>query len=333
MAEQGFRWGVLGTGNIARQFCGDLRSLPGHELTAVASRDAGRAAAFCRDFGGEAVGGYDALLGRDDLDGVYVSLPNAMHEEWAVKLLDAGHAVLCEKPLATDADAAGRMFAAADRAGRPLVEAFMYRCHPQTKAVVEAVRGGAIGELRSIRAGFCYRTTKTDGNVRFDPALAGGALMDVGCYCLDAAALLADSPVTTIHAVRRTHDRGVDVAASGVVGFENGVQATFACAMDTPADNALVACGTGGYLTVAVPWKPRGDAGYTVHRGTPPRQDLEPGQKAVAPPPQFTATPADLPLYALEADAFARHVRGEKEAFMPHEDSSNLARMLDQARR
>ena len=331
MADR-FRWAVFGTGNIARQFCGDLAALPGHAVAAVGSRSHDAASAFASEFGGTPHGSYDALLDAGDFDAVYLSLPNSMHAEWAIKSLRAGHATLCEKPLATSRAEAERMFAAADEAGRPLVEAFMYRCHPQTRAVIEAVRRGDVGEVRLIRAGFCYRTAKTDGNVRFDPALAGGSLMDVGCYCLDAAALLAGGEPKRVVVETRRHDRGVDVAAAGTVAFDNGVFAGFACGMDTQADNALHVCGSEGYITVAVPWKPRGDAGYTLSRGTPPRQDLKAGQKAVAPPPAFVAAPADLPLYALEAAAFAGHVRGEAEAFMPRGDSLRLAGMLEAAK-
>ena len=327
-----FRWGIFGTGNIAKQFARDLAALPGHELASVASRGAERAADFCKDFGGDAADDYSALLDDVGLDGLYVSLPNTLHAEWAVRALKCGHNVLCEKPLSTSPAEAEKMFAAADRAKKTLIEAFMYRCHPQTKAVVAAVRDGRIGRLTSLRASFCYRTNTISGNIRFDPELAGGALMDVGCYCLDAAMLLADSPITSATAVHRQHDRGVDVMTSGLIGFENGVQASFTCGMDTAADNTLHVSGTDGYLSVAVPWKPRADAGYTLSRGTPPKQDMAKGERPVTPPAEFVETPASLPLYALEARAFAASVRGEAEAFMPAQDSLRLAKLLEHLR-
>ena len=327
-----FRWGILGTGNIAKQFARDVESLPGHDVASVASRSAERAADFCKEFGGDAADSYSALLDDVGLDGLYISLPNTLHAEWTMRALRCGHNVLCEKPLSTNLAEAEKMFAAAAKARKLLVEAFMYRCHPQTKAVVAAVRDGRIGRLTSVRASFCYRTNTISGNIRFDPELAGGALMDVGCYCLDAAMLLADSPITSATAIHRKHDRGVDVMTSGLLGFENGVQASFTCGMDTAADNALRVCGTDGFLTVAVPWKPVANAGYTLSRGTPPKQDLAKGETPVTPPPEFVETPASLPLYALEARAFAACVRGEAESFMPAADSLRLAKLLDHLR-
>jgi predicted dehydrogenase len=336
--DREFRWGVVGTGNIAGQFCRDLKALPGHVLSAVASRDADRAMAFCQLHGGTAVGSYEELLDDPGLDGIYVSLPNTLHAEWATKCLRAGFATLCEKPLATSRAEAEAMFAAAAKADRPLVEAFMYRCHPQTHAVLDAVRRGDLGTVTGVRASFCYRTTKLDGNVRFDPTLAGGALMDVGCYCLDMACQIADATlgrhaeVADASAVSRMHARGVDAMTTGHVAFVDGPHATFQCALDTQADNTLTVVGTGGFLTVAVPWKPRADAGYTLSRGARPKQELKPGESAEPPPPQFVATPADLPLYALEAEAFARHVRGGA-SFMRRQDSLRLASLVERVRR
>lgn len=329
MSDRKFRWGVLGTANIARQFCADLKALPDHELASVASRSAQRASDFCREFGGTPTDAYADLLDDPGLDGIYISLPNTLHAEWAIKCLKTGHAVLCEKPLAVSAAEAETMFAAAERAKAPLVEAFMYRCHPQTQAVLKAVRDGVIGQVRSIRASFSYRTNRIAGNVRFDPKLAGGALMDVGCYCLDFATQIAGAEATHVQAVSRRHERGIDVMTSGLIEYANGIQTIFTCGMDATADNSLIISGTDGYLTVAVPWKPTVSAGYTISRGTPPKQDLRPGAKAVTPSPEFVATPTPSPLYALEAEAFAATVRGKAEPFMPKEDSLRLARLLD----
>ncbi len=327
-----FRWGVLGTGNIARQFCRDLKQLKGHELQSVASRSADRAASFCRDMGGTAVAGYSELLDDPGIDAVYISLPNTLHAEWAIKMLRGGLHVLCEKPLAISTEEATTMFDAAAKAKRVLVEAFMYRCHPQTLAIRQALADGVIGDVTSIRASFCYRTTKIDGNVRFDPTLAGGAMMDVGCYCLDAIMLLGGGDVTELSVARRMHERGVDAMTSGVVKLDNGVQATFTCGVDTQHDNTLLVAGTGGYLTAAVPWKPGDAAGYTVHRAARPKQELKPGESADPPPPESVETKATLPLYALEANAFAKAVRGEADPFMSRDDSLRLARAMERAR-
>src|SRR5690606_34004733 len=127
---------------------------------------------------------YDALLADPEVDAVYVSLPNSLHHAWTIRALEAGKHVLCEKPFAATAAEAEAMFASADRAGRLVVEAFMYRSHPLTKAVVRRVREGAVGRLKLIRASFCFRVRQPGGNIRFSRSLAGGALMDIGCYCV-----------------------------------------------------------------------------------------------------------------------------------------------------
>src|SRR4029079_14380607 len=136
-------------------------------------------------------GTYDALLADPTVDAVYISMPNSLHHEWTIKSLRAGKHVLCEKPFALTASEAKEMFDAAKKAGKVLVEAFMYRSHPLTLAVIDSLRGGEIGELRLIRTSFCYKTSRVEGNVRFDKKLGGGGLMDVGCYCLSLSRLLA----------------------------------------------------------------------------------------------------------------------------------------------
>jgi predicted dehydrogenase len=333
MAADSFRWGILGTGNIARQFARDLAALPGHEIAAVASRGRDTAEAFCQAHGGAALAGYGALLGREDVDAVYLSLPNHLHAEWAIRCLEAGRHVLCEKPLAMSLPEARAMFSAARAAGRTLIEAFMYRTHPQTAAILAAVRGGEIGRLTHIRTSFCFHLRKTAGNIRMDPAMGGGALMDVGCYCISFSMLLAESPVRDMRAISRLHEGGVDMMTSGLLAFENGVQATFTCGMDAQTDNTAVISGTEGYITVAWPWKPTNQtAGFTIARGIPPKQDLKPGEEAIAPPPRFVEARADVPLFALEARAFAAACRGEVAPFMPEAESLALAEAMDRAR-
>jgi len=179
------KWGILGTGNIARQFCQSVRHCRRGILAAVGSRTAAHARQFARIFGIAAdYGSYRQLIADPSVDAVYVALPNSLHCHWTIAALRAGKHVLCEKPLALDARQATGMFAAAKRARRLLCEAFMYRSHPITRAVLKAVRSGAIGELRLIRTSFCFRTRRVRGNVRFVRDLGGGAIqrrgVDVG---------------------------------------------------------------------------------------------------------------------------------------------------------
>src|SRR5438128_515174 len=205
------RWAILGTGNIARQFAAGLAASESSVLTAVGSRSRESADAFAKNARADAaVGLYNDVLRRDDVDAVYVSLPNNLHHEWTIRALRAGKHVLCEKPFALTASQSKEMFDAARKAGKVLVEAFMYRSHPLTHEVIDSLRGGEIGELKMIRTSFCYRTQRIEGNVRFDKKLGGGGLMDVGCYCINLSRLLAGEEPVEIHASAHLHERGVD---------------------------------------------------------------------------------------------------------------------------
>ncbi|MEM8875029.1 MAG: Gfo/Idh/MocA family oxidoreductase [Planctomycetota bacterium] len=325
------RFGILGTGNIAKQFAADVRKSERCRITAVGSRTQASADGFAEQFGPmNRHGNYDALLADDEVDTIYVSTPNTLHREWTEKALAAGKHVLCEKPLATSRADAEAMFAAAEAADRVLVEAFMYRAHPQTLQLQRALREGAIGNVKLVRASFCYRTRKIDGNVRFDSNLAGGALMDVGCYCINAAMMVAGTEPESWHAISRMHERGVDEQTTGVLKFSNGVVAEFSCALTTQANNTLHICGDEGWIEVPVPWKPPiGEAGFTIHRGTPPKQD---GPVTRQTGPEWVDVPDDRPLYAIEADAFAATVLDGTEAFMPQGASLVLAGILEDMR-
>ncbi|MEM1353737.1 MAG: Gfo/Idh/MocA family oxidoreductase [Planctomycetota bacterium] len=328
------RFGILSTGNIARQLAqgvgtGGKRS----NLAAAASRSMDSARDFARRYNiPTAHGSYDALLADPSVDTVYNALPNALHKQWTLKALAAGKHVLCEKPLAMNHAEAVQMFDAAKKHGRVLIEAFMYRCHPQTQAIVKAVRDGAIGQVKLVRTSFCYRTKKIAGNVRFDPALGGGALMDIGCYCIDFTRLILGEEPSSILAVGRMHDSGVDIAASGVMQYPSGAEATFSCGMDTQASNLAQVCGTEGYIDVPIPWKPpTKGASWSIRRMTPPKQDaghLQPG-----PLHETHTADAGQPLYALQADAFARCVLDGEPAFVSPQDSLANARVLDELKR
>jgi D-xylose 1-dehydrogenase (NADP+, D-xylono-1,5-lactone-forming) len=331
---QPLRLGILGTGNIARQFAAGLAGSTRTRAVAVASRGADTAGSFAAAHGvPRAYGSYDQLLRDRDVDAVYVSLPNSMHREWAVAALRAGKHVLCEKPIAAGAGEAEEMFDAAGRAGCVLVEAFMYRSHPLTHAVLDTIRGGEIGRVGLVRTSFCFRTTRTDGNIRFDASLAGGALMDVGCYCLNFSRLVAGAEPVRAHAVGTLHASGVDETAAAVLAFPDGVGASFTCGMSVQADNTAYVCGTEGFVEVPVPWKPpRENAEYSVVRGTPPRMD-GPVRAALAPARQTRRVTAAKELYALEADDFAAAVLDGVPPRVDRADSVGNMRLLDELRR
>lgn len=318
------RWGILGTGNIAKQFATGVCASESGVLAAVGSRTATSADAFAKQFEVPvALGSYDALIQDKSYDALYVSLPNTMHHEWTLKALRAGKHVLCEKPISVSVAEAQEMFAVAQQTSRVLIEAFMYRAHPQTIAAIDAVRSGAIGTPRLIRTSFCYRTKKIDGNIRFNPSLAGGALMDIGCYCISFSRLVAGGEPTQIEAIGVKGEQGVDISVSAQMKFAGDVLATFTCAMNTQADNAAHICGDEGYLTIPVPWKPPPSKGVVlIERQTPPKQDGAPAQRPAS--ERITIDDA-RDVYAVEADAFADVVAGKRQPFvLPAESVGNM---------
>src|SRR3954467_10240951 len=185
------RWGILSTARIAEKLIGGARVATDTEITAVGSRDLARAKAFAAEHGiPRAYGSYEELL-ASDVDAVYIPLPNSLHVEWSVRALEAGKHVLCEKPLGRHPAQVERAFDAAEAAGRVLMEAFMWRFHAQTDELVRLVRDGAIGELGLTRAPFGFALPFFE-NPRWNWELEGGALMDVGCYCVSAMRLVCD---------------------------------------------------------------------------------------------------------------------------------------------
>jgi xylose dehydrogenase (NAD/NADP) len=333
MSEK-LRWGILGTGNIARQFCeGTTRSAQRSRIVAVGSRSGETAKSFAQTHAiAAAHGSYDALLTDASVDAIYNSLPNSLHHEWTIKALRAGKHVLCEKPFAMTAAQASEMFAAAKKAGRVLVEAFMYRSHPLTHAVIDAVRGGEIGELRLIRTSFCYKTNRIDGNVRFQRELGGGGLMDVGCYCVSFSRLLAGEEPVEIRASAHMHPTGVDDILTALMKFPSGLEASFACGMSLQADNTAHVCGSEGFIEIPVPWKPpTQQAAYTVAFSTPPKMDLAAGAPP-RPPRETRFVDAPMDLYALEADDFATAVLDGKPPAVSEADTIGNMRVLDTMR-
>jgi len=308
-------------------------------LVAIGSRSTDAAKQFAQTHRiPTAYGSYDRLLGDPAVQAVYVSLPNSLHHLWTIAALKAGKHVLCEKPLAISVAEGEEMFAMAAKKNLCLIEAFMYRAHPQTTAVRKAVQDGKIGTLKIIQTSFCYRTTKTVGNIRFDPHLAGGALMDVGCYCIDFARLITGEDPVHCAAMSQTHPQGVDEMVVGSMMFPSGVLTSFSCGMSVQAYNATFVCGTEGYLEIPIPWKPpAGGTHFHLIQATPPRQDQQglAATKSVpnsGPRQKFNIAATD-DLYALEADAFAATVLdGAPPMITPSESLGNL-RVLEKLQR
>ena len=251
------RWGILSTAKIGRNAVIPAIQASGNgEVTAVASREADRAQAFAAELSIPShYGSYEALLEAEDVDAVYIPLPNSLHREWTIKSAEAGKHVLCEKPLGLTAAECAEMDAAARDNGVKLMEAFMYRFHPRTERVIELVRGGTIGPLRALQASFSFRLAERD-NIRLDPALGGGSLMDVGCYCVNIARTLAGAEPVEVQALASWTSSGVDEQIAGTLRFEDGLLAQIDCALSLERRQRYSVAGPDGYLDVAAAFVP-----------------------------------------------------------------------------
>ena len=233
----------------------------------MGSRDAARAQAYAAEKGIErAHGSYEELLADPEVDAVYIPLPNSMHVPWTITALQAGKHVLCEKPLARDPRLVEQAFDAAAAADRVLMEAFMWRFHPQTDELVRLVRSGAVGEVRYVHAAFAFGGIGGE-NVRLQKALEGGALMDVGCYCVSALRLLCGEPVR-VSGEQVLGGDGVDVRFAGLMRFESDVVATFDCGMDVHRHQGIQIVGSEGSIARAAAVA---DVGGTEDRRRPRR--------------------------------------------------------------
>ena len=298
--------GLLSTAEINKAL---LAAPPaGVEIAAVASRDGARAQAYASEHGIErSHGSYEALLDDDALDAVYISLPNGLHHEWTLKAIEAGKHVLVEKPYTRRSGEVEEAWDAADRAGLVLMEALMWRHHPQAAVARSLVEEGAIGRLRQIRTTFSFQLLELD-NVRMASDLDGGALMDVGCYCISGARLLAGEP-EHVYGEQVLGASGVDVDFYGTLRFPDDVVAQFDASFTVPKRQRLEAVGEEGTLVLEVPW--RADWGGRV---------------------LVNGEPVDVPAadpYALELANLAAAIAGEAEPLLGREDALAQARTIE----
>jgi len=247
------RLGLLSTADINRKVIPGAHASDKVELVAVASRDQRRAEEYAKTWEIErAYGSYEALLEDPDVDAVYISLPNTMHREWSTRSLEAGKHVICEKPFSRRTEDVEAAFDTAERVGRLLTEAFMYRHNPQTMRVAELVREGAIGELRVVRSAFSYSLYDAD-NIRLRTDVEGGSLMDVGCYCVSGSRLLAGEPATVLGQAY-IGPTGTDWVFTASMRFPGDVLALFDCGTCLPERDELEAIGSEGSLFLDDPW-------------------------------------------------------------------------------
>jgi xylose dehydrogenase (NAD/NADP) len=304
-------WGVISTAHINRLVLAGARESDRVDVAAVASRDQARAEAYAREHGIErAYGSYEALLEDPEVEAVYISLPNSLHVEWSIRALEAGKHVLCEKPLDRRPEAVERAFAAADRAGRILMEAFMYRHNPQTAKVVELVSGGAVGALRLVRSCFSFSLADLE-NVRLAAALDGGALMDVGCYCVSGSRLLAGEP-EHVFGRQVLGPSGVDVLFAATMRFPGEVVGQFDCGFVLPDRDELEVVGEEGSLFLDDPWHARNPAIELRRAGGSERITLEP-----------------VDSYRLELENLGDAIAGRASPLLGREDALGQARTIE----
>jgi predicted dehydrogenase len=305
------RWGVLSTANIGRRaVLPAIQASTSGKLVAVGSRDAARAQAFAAELAiPRAYGSYAELLADAEVEAVYIPLPNSLHHEWAIRAAEAGKHILCEKPLALDAAQCLEMAEAARHNGVLLMEAFMYRFHPQTERVMELLRAGVIGAPRALRAAFTFRVTNP-ANIRLQPELGGGALMDVGCYCVNVSRTLFGAEPVEAQAFAEWGERGVDTQLAGSLRFADGSLAQFDCALTLERREWYEVAGPDGSIEVPVAFLPgHADTSIRLRRGRDEQTETVPG--------------ADE--YRLMVEHFAACVRGAAAPrYAPEEAAANI---------
>ena len=324
MPPEKVRWGVLGTGKIARILAIALGESAGGELVAVGSRDPERARSFAAEFDTTGYDSYEGVLADDAVDLIYVATHHPEHRGWAIRAADAGKHVLCEKPLAVRHGDAIQIVEAARRNDVLLQEAFAYRCHPQTHRLVALLCDGAIGQIRAVDAVFGYDAGPNPSNYLMDHDLAGGSILDVGCYASSMAHLIAAAsagvpvlPTVDVAAAGVIGPTGVDHSTAATLTFEGGVLTRVACSIQANLDSSVRIVGSEGRIEVPSPWLPGrigGDARIFCQRW---------GAE-----PEIIDTQVEADIYTVEVDAVNDSVRAgvRSSEEMPWEES--LANML-----
>jgi predicted dehydrogenase len=260
------RYGVIGTGGIATDFCEALKHSQRCEVVSVVGSSADKGAAFAQRFGlPRSARALPDLLGDAEVDVVYIATPHPLHEAQALACIEMGKHVLCEKPLTVDASSTERVIEAARRRGVFLLEGYMYRCHPLLAALLERIGRGDIGELRHIRADFGFFVPRDPAGRLFDLELGGGGILDVGGYAMSFARLLAGVVVgkpfaepTSLYAVGYRGPTGADEISTAIVHFASGLTATLTCAVHHRVGTETIVYGERGRIVLPDPWIPQG---------------------------------------------------------------------------
>lgn len=322
-------WGILGTGRIAGVFANGVLHSETGTLLAVGSRTPESAQRFGETWKiDRRYGSYDDLLADPDVQAIYISVPHPMHAEWAIKAAEAGKHVLCEKPVALNQYETQAIIEAARRNDVFLMEAFMYRCHPQTHKLVELIHSGIIGDVRVIEASFAFNAgDKLQGRL-FEKELGGGGILDVGCYTASMARLIAGAATgkpfadpIKVTASGRIGETGIDEWTIATLAFPNDILAQVFTGVRVNAENVVRIFGSKGSILVPFPWLPGDGKDTTITVNV--SGEAEPRQIAVE---------NKAHLYALEADTVAKYIGDRQAPAMSWDDTLGNMRTLDQWR-
>ena len=338
---QAIHWGVIGAGQIARVFCNALRFSRTGRIRAVASRDQQRARILAEQFSIPTVyGSYEALLSDDTVQAVYVATIHPEHVRWVIRAAEAKKHILVEKPMGMNSREVAAMVAAAKTHDVFLMEAFMYRCHPQMQRLAELIQDRAIGDVRFIRSAFGFRGTFDRDSRLFNRDLAGGGIMDVGCYPASAARFVAGAssgrPFADPVEVKATGvigETGVDYQAAALLKFADGIVAQISTSIICNLPSEIAVFGTDGVLLIPDPWLPsspcRGASKplslMTKFRPTELHLYRKGGRKVIK-------VNVDRDLYTYEADMVAHHIQARQAPAMTWSDSEGNMRLLDEWR-
>ena len=336
-------WGIIGAGGIARVFCNAMQFSKTGWMLAVASQTQGKADAFADDFSiPKRYDSYTALLADKEVDAVYIANIHPMHAEWVAKAAAAGKHILVEKPIGMNYAEAAAMIDVARANDVFLMEAFMYRCHPQTQKLAELVRDGAVGQVRMIRSVFSYNSTFSPKSRAYSKELGGGGILDVGCYPASMARLLAGAassqPFLDPVAVKgcgKVGPTGVDHYAAATLQFENDIVAEIICGIACQMPVEAVVYGEEGTLSAPNPWLPSSPC-RTAKMPLPLDTEfpsttivLQPTRGRMA---QEIVIQPDRDLFTYEADMVAAHIADRQAPAMSWDDTLGNMRLLDRWR-
>ena len=326
------RWGILGTGAIARRFARALSASTRGQLEAVGSRDAAKARTFAAEFKApSAHGSYAELLADAKVDAVYISTPHPDHVRRVLECARAGKHILCEKPLAMNAEEACTAITAAREAGVFLMEAFMYRCHPQTRQLVDLLGSGVIGKIRLIQATFSFNTEYNPQSRLINRELGGGGILDVGCYTMSMARLIAGigpagrpaEPLSVKGSAILDPQEKTDLIASATLQCPDGILAQLNCGVQLQQECIVRVWGSEGWLTVTQPWMPDRPGARLIIQGKDGKLLRD------------VPTEAGADLYSYEIDLVAEHASRGQAPYpaMTWDDSLGNLQALDAWRR